>query len=159
MSDLKKLRLQKKLTQKEASDILGVSLRSYKEYENSENKINTLKYKSMITELEKHVVIDEEHGILTVDEIKSLCKEVFIEYNVKYCFLFGSYAKGTATPKSDVDLLISTDITGLKFYGLVERLREVLHKKIDLLDTRQLAGNMELIEEILKDGIKIYEHH
>ena len=157
MSDLKELRLSKNLTQKEASTILGVSLRSYKEYENSEKKVGTLKYKSMINELEKYITIDEEHGILTLDEIKEGCKNVFEEYDVKRCFLFGSYAKGKATPKSDVDLLISTDITGLKFYGLVERLREELCKKIDLLDTRQLVENKDLIEEILKDGIKIYE--
>jgi len=157
MSDLKELRLSKNLTQKEASAILGVSLRSYKEYENSEKKVGTLKYKSMINELEKYITIDEEHGILTLDEIKEGCKNVFEEYDVKRCFLFGSYAKGKATPKSDVDLLISTDITGLKFYGLVERLREELCKKIDLLDTRQLVENKDLIEEILKDGIKIYE--
>jgi hypothetical protein len=31
-----------------------------------------------------------------------------------------------------------------------------LHKKIDLLDVKQLAGNAELLNEVLKDGIKIY---
>lgn len=157
MSDLKKLRHQKGLTQSEASSILGVSLRSYKEYENNENKFGTLKYKSMVNELDKYISIDEEHGILSLEEIKKHCKNVFEEYDVKFCFLFGSYAKGKATEKSDVDLLISTDITGLKFYGLVERLREALHKKVDLLDIRQLVENKELIEEILKDGVKIYE--
>jgi hypothetical protein len=47
-----------------------------------------------------------------------------------FCYLFGSYAKGKAKPTSDVDFLISADVRGLEFYGLVE--------------------------EILKDGIKIY---
>ena len=107
MSTLKQLRLSKKLTQQEAATILGVSLRSYKEYENNEVKVGTLKYRSMVSELEKHVVLDEEHGILTLDEIKQGCKAVLDEYDVKYCILFGSYAKGKATEKSDVDLLIS----------------------------------------------------
>lgn len=157
MSSLKELRLSKKLTQQEACAILGVSLRSYKEYENNEKKVGTLKYRSMISELEKYVVLDEEHGILTLDEIKQGCKAVLDEYNVKYCILFGSYAKGTATEKSDVDLLISTDIVGLKFFGIAERLRETLHKKVDLLDLRQLADNQALIDEILKDGVRVYE--
>lgn len=74
MSTLKELRLSKKLTQQEASAILGVSLRSYKEYENNEGKVGTLKYRSMVNELKKHVVLDEEHGILTLDEIKDGCK-------------------------------------------------------------------------------------
>ena len=70
--------------------------------------------------------------------------------------MFGSYAKGKETPISDVDLLISANIKGLKFYGLVEELRTVLHKKVDVLDMNQLKENLELTEEILKDGVKIY---
>ena len=73
-----------------------------------------------------------------------------------YCYLFGSYAKGKATPVSDVDLLISTGLTGLKFYGLVEDIRTALHKKVDVLDVNQLNDNIKLINEILKDGVKIY---
>ena len=79
------------------------------------------------------------------------------EYDVKYCILFGSYAKGKATEKSDVDLLISTEIVGLRFFGIAERLRDALHKKVDLLDLRQLADNQALIDEILKDGVRVYE--
>ena len=157
MSTLKQLRLSKKLTQQDVATILGVSLRSYKDYENNESKAETFKYRSMVSELEKYVVLDEEHGILTLGEIKEGCKAVLNEYDVKYCILFGSYAKGKATEKSDVDLLISTEIVGLKFFGIAERLREALHKKVDLLDLRQLADNQALIDEILKDGVRVYE--
>ena len=79
-------------------------------------------------------------------------------YDVEYCYLFGSYARGTATELSDVDLIVSTSITGLKFYGLVERLRVNLNKKVDVLDINQLVNNKDLLNEILKDGIKIYEN-
>ena len=57
---------------------------------------------------------------------------------------------------SDIDLLIDSDITGLDFFGLVEELRQTLHKKIDLLRINQLENNQELLREIMKDGIKIY---
>ena len=157
MSTLKALRISKKLTQKQACELLGVSLRSYKEYENDEAKVNTLKYRSMVNELEKYTALDEEHGILTMDEIKRACRKVLDEYSVKYCILFGSYAKGTPTETSDVDLLISTDVTGLRFYGIAERLREALCKKVDLLDLRQLTENRDLLDEILKDGVRVYE--
>ena len=75
---------------------------------------------------------------------------------MKYAYLFGSYAKGRATGKSDVDILVSASVTGIEFFGLVEELRTELHKKVDVLDKNQLKGNLELTEEILKDGIKIY---
>lgn len=156
MSYLKELRISKNMTQAQASAVMGISLRSYKEYENNEKKSNTMKYKYMVEFLESFMPTDEEHGVLTFDEIKNGCKEVLDEYDVSYCILFGSYAKGSADGKSDVDLLISTEARGLKFYGIAERLRIKLRKKIDLLDIGQLSGNPDLINEILKDGIRIY---
>ena len=41
-------------------------------------------------------------------------------------------------------------------FSVVEELREALHKKVDALDLKQLDHNMDLLHEILKDGIKIY---
>jgi predicted nucleotidyltransferase len=75
---------------------------------------------------------------------------------VKFCYLFGSYAKGKATGKSDVDLLVSTDIGGLAFFELTEALRQKLNKKVDVLHIDQLKNNFELLQEILRDGVKIY---
>lgn len=61
-----------------------------------------------------------------------------------------------ATEISDVDLLVMVEISGIRFYGMVEELRQSLHKKVEVLDIDQLKGNIELTNEILKDGIKIY---
>ncbi len=126
------------MTQAECARYLGISPRSYQIYEADEAKCPRIKYESIIRMLEEYGKTDEEHGILTLEKIKTVCAEVFSEYNVGYCYLFGSYAKGIATEKSDVDLLISTDATGLEFFGLIELLREKLKKKVDLLNSQQL---------------------
>ena len=78
------------------------------------------------------------------------------KYDVDYCFLFGSYAKGKAKENSDVDLLMSTNVKGMYFFGLVEDLRESLNNKVDVLNLAQLNNNLVLVSEILKNGIKIY---
>ena len=156
MGELKELRIEKALTQQEAAELVGISLRSYKSYENDEEKRDTLKYRYIMEQLSKVNFIDEEHGVLTIETIKRDCSKVFAQYDVNFCYLFGSYAKGKETPVSDVDLLISTDVQGLKFYGMVEELRMNLRKRVEVLDMNQLKGNMELTKEILKDGIKIY---
>ena len=101
-------------------------------------------------------MVDEEHGVLTIGKIKEICKKVFKDYQVEFCYLFGSYAKNKATEKSDVDLLVSMPVDGIKFFELVEVLREQLRKKVDLLDLSQLEGNPTLVHEILNDGVKIY---
>ncbi len=156
MTELKARRLESNLTQREAAARTGVSLRSYVSYENDEDKAGTLKYRYLLAEMSRFSLLDEEHGILTIEKIREACGEVLKDYSVEYCYLFGSYAKGNASESSDIDLLISTEVTGLRFYELTEKLREKLHKKIDLLDLKQLAGNEELLHEVLKDGIRIY---
>ena len=153
---LRELRLSKGLTQKQAAELCSVSLRSYITFENDKAKINTIKYKYIVSVLEQYGIIDETHGILTVDEIRSALEGAFEGYNVSYCYLFGSYSKGTATESSDVDLLISADVTGMKFFGLVEKVRNSHRKKVDVLDPGQLKDNPDLLNEILKDGVKIY---
>ncbi len=156
MSAIKKLRTEKKLTQQQVAEMLGISIRSYKSYENDEDKIGTIKYNYILDRLNAINPIDEEHGILDLDYIREKCRSVLEEYPVHYCVLFGSYAKGKAVGTSDVDLLISSDVKGLTFFGMVEKLRTELHKKVDVLSLEQLKDNLDLTDEILKDGIRIY---
>ena len=156
MTELKSIRVKKNLTQQEVSKRIGISLRSYIMYENDENKVNTPKYRFLLQELKNINPLDETHGILSLDDIRDICFEIFSSYNVDFCYLFGSYAKGNASEESDVDLLVSSDVSGLRFYELTEHLREGLHKKVDLIDIKQLLNNEALLKEIFKSGIKIY---
>ena len=153
---LKELRRQKKLTQAECAKYLGIPLRTYQNYETDAAKADSMKYSFMMQKLQEYGYIDETHGLLTVDQIKEICTEIFADYAVDYCYLFGSYAKGKATDTSDIDLLVSTSTTGMRFYDLVEALREGLRKQVDVLNYEQLKDNPDLVNEILKDGIKIY---
>lgn len=153
---LKELRSSKSLTQKAAAALCGIPLRTYVRYENNPDAEGSLKYQYLFQEISQYGFVDENHGVLSKDDIVRSCNLVFQTYPVEYCYLFGSYAKGLASETSDVDLLLCTNITGIKFYGLVERLRETLKKNVDVLEVRQLTNNPELINEILRDGVKIY---
>ena len=153
---LKELRRSKKITQAKCAEYLGIPLRTYQTYENDSSKVGTMKYDFMMQKLVEYRIIDETHGILSTEQIKNICGTVFDFADVEYCYLFGSYAKGNATASSDIDLLVSTPVTGMKFYDLTEALRESLQKKVDVLSKEQLNNNPVLMNEILKDGIKIY---
>jgi predicted nucleotidyltransferase len=152
---LKQARERLNMTQVEAAQYLGVSRRSYQTYENEPAYQNALKYKYLLNQIIE-LLENENKRILSLEEIKQGCEKVFSNYDVAFCYLFGSYAKGKAREDSDIDLLISTKLSGLEFFGLVEELRETLHKKVDVLDMKQLENNQELLYEILQDGIKIY---
>ena len=147
------------LSQMEASTSLGIPLRTYVRYEKDNEYGNTLKRKAMVEALNEKFEVTETKGLLTLEEIKNKVQKLFDEKysgQINFCFLFGSYAKGYATEKSDIDICVSTSLTGFKFIGISEAVRGVLHKHVDLVQFENLDGNLELINEILKDGIKIY---
>lgn len=154
--NLKELRCQGNITQREASEITGIPLRTYLRYENDDSKSDSLKYMYAMERLAEYAKTDEEHGILTIDDIRGKLEPILKNHGVEYCILFGSYAKNLATERSDVDLLIRTNLTGLSFYGLVEEIQQSLHKKTDLLRIEDIVQNTELVSEILKYGVKIY---
>lgn len=153
---LKDERLRNNLTQQQAAELMGISLRSYKAYENELAKRDSFKYTYMLDKLKALNPLDEEHGVLPVEDIKARCAEIFDKYQINYCYLFGSYAKGTAQETSDIDLLIASEVSGLKFFSLIEELRVALSKRVDALDINQLKDNFVLTQEILESGIKIY---
>ena len=74
--------------------MLGVSLRSYSAYENDASKVGTLKYQYMADLLDRYVALDEEHGILTVEEIRAACRTVFAGYPVKYAICSAPMQRG-----------------------------------------------------------------
>ncbi len=164
MVTLKQIRTMKKVTQEEAAKYLKISRRTYQTYEALEKleklekieKLENDKYQYYCDKLSNLNKIDEDHGVLTIEEIRDGVNSIFENYNIYFCYLFGSYAKNEAYGKSDIDLLIDTDVTGLDFYGLIEDLRSTLNKRIDLLNINQIVNNEDLLREIMKTGVKIY---
>ena len=56
------------------------------------------------------------------------------EYGVKRIGVFGSYAKGSATEKSDIDLIVEFDRPiGFRFVEFVEFLEELFGRPVDVL--------------------------
>ncbi len=156
-SELRNLRKQKGLTQSQCASVLNMPLRTYQYYESiNHGAKKTYRLDDIIETLKKYKYVDEEHGLLDIETIKKECREVFKNYNVKDCYLFGSYAKGYATEKSDVDLYVDIDLKGIRLLAFIEEIREKLGKQIDLLTRDSVEANPQLGNEILLDGVKIY---
>lgn len=105
--------------------------------------------------------------IYTVQEIQSRVMPVTKKYGIKAVFLFGSYAKGTATEDSDIDLLIDTSGTALRSLlslgALYNDLEAVLEKKIDLITIRSLEQRTQMPSEaafreaVMKERVRLYD--
>ena len=147
------------ISQATAASTVGMPLRTYVRYENDENYGNGLKRQSIVAALNDAYKITETKGLYTIEQIKTKIATVINDKykgTVEFCYLFGSYAKGYAKESSDVDLCVSTSLSGLKYVGLAESLRIALNKKVDLIRLSDLSNNVGLVNEIMKDGIKIY---
>ena len=157
MNELRRKRKELELTQLQAANACGVSLRTYQTYEETEN-LNTT-YNELIRQLNEMGVLDGSNYIVSVKHIKLTCRKLFKEKypEIKCAYLYGSYARGEATGKSDIDILIVLDKPmGLRFFGIASDLEEELHKEVDIQSYEQLIDNVSMLKDILVEGIKIY---
>jgi uncharacterized protein len=72
-------------------------------------------------------------------------KSYFAGQPVKTAFLFGSYSRGSADEKSDVDILVELDHTkpiGLHFIQMGLDLEEMLQRRVDLVTTKGLSPHL-----------------
>lgn len=95
--------------------------------------------------------------IYTVEQLKKMLVPVFKVYGVKRAVLFGSYGKGQARSNSDIDLLVDSKLRGLSFVGLMEDVRSIVNKDVDMFDVSHVEENSEIDDEIKKTGVVLYE--
>jgi len=53
--------------------------------------------------------------VYTIEQLKTMLIPVFRLHGVKRAVLFGSYGKGLAGSKSDIDLLVDSSLRGVAF--------------------------------------------
>ncbi len=89
----------------------------------------------------REVLTEKEEILETLREELPYLNE---KYGVERMAIFGSFAKGDQTQKSDVDILVHLGRPlGLDFIGLANYLEEVLDKKKDLTTFKHLKRSME----------------
>ena len=94
--------------------------------------------------------------IYTQLQIKEILAPVFRSHNVKRAVLCGSYAKGNAKKKSDIDIMVDSGLRGLAFFGLLEDVVTSLDKSVDLLDKSEIIPDSKVDNEIRESGVVIY---
>ena len=99
--------------------------------------------------------------IYTIDDIKRIVAPVAIRHGVDRVYLFGSYARGAATPHSDIDLCVDAEaLRGLfALSGLRADLADALNKELDLITVNSLkySNDAQFLENLRKDQVLIYE--
>jgi len=91
--------------------------------------------------------------------ISNSLQSFFPAYPIEKAWLFGSYARGEETDKSDIDILVKFDkkaeISLFDYVRIMDKMEKLLHKKIDLVSE---GGIMSFAKEYIdNDKILIYE--
>ena len=93
----------------------------------------------------------------TISDIRTELSPVFDQYGISRAVLFGSVAKGLATEKSDLDLLVDSRLRGLKFVGFMDAVRRAVGMPVDILDVTHIEKGSKIDREITSTGVTIYE--
>jgi uncharacterized protein len=89
---------------------------------------------------------------------KQLLQQFFTGKPIKKAYVFGSYARNEATPKSDIDILVELDHAkpiGMQFFVFQNELEDLFSKKIDLVTSEGLSKYVK--PTVDKEKILIYE--
>ena len=96
-----------------------------------------------------------EGSVITLENITALVKPLTKKYHVKEIYLFGSYARGEADENSDLDFLVFGG-EGFKLTSILalgEELREVLKKKVDIFEIREVNQDSEFYRTIMREKV------
>ena len=103
--------------------------------------------------------------MLTLEQIKKEVVDVARANRAHRAILFDSYARGTATNRSDVDLIFIEDTTEpfLKwldryFYPLSDRFGGGVETLVYTPDELDRISHRPFIQQALREGIVLYEH-
>ena len=85
-----------------------------------------------------------------INNIQTACKQ----NDIKFAAIFGSIARGTANPESDIDILVKFSVrkTLLDLVRIERELSEVLERKVDLVTENSLSP---YIRDRIKDDLLV----
>ena len=96
-----------------------------------------------------------ETKIYTLDELTGMLRPIIDRHNVEKAVVFGSYASGTATPESDLDVLVygGEGFRCRSVFAIAEELHEASGKRVDVYERSELLDGSPLLDAIDKEGV------
>jgi predicted nucleotidyltransferase len=92
-------------------------------------------------------------------DIVNKLQSFFPAYPIEKAWIFGSYARGEETRKSDIDIMVKFDedagVSLFDFIRIMNKLQDTLHKKVDLVTEGGIKKFAK--ESIEHDKVLIYE--
>ena len=97
------------------------------------------------------------NGVCSRDEIAANVRRLLKEYHASHAILFGSYARGEAEPRSDIDLLIvgGDEFEPTDTFCIADDLYRTLEKNVDVYELREVNRGTDFYNAIFSEGVRI----
>lgn len=94
--------------------------------------------------------------ILQIADIRSMVLPLLEKYGMSNARLFGSYARGTATKNSDIDLLLegAPGFRPINVFGVAEDLHRASGKQVDVFEVSELKDG-PFKEAVLSEALAL----
>ncbi|MBQ9442354.1 MAG: nucleotidyltransferase domain-containing protein [Selenomonadaceae bacterium] len=95
--------------------------------------------------------------MLTLEEIREKVIPIAKKYKVEKISLFGSYARGEANKKSDLDFLVfgGKNFKPTLIFSLAEDLREIFNKEVDVFEISELKQDSDFFKKIMQEKVLV----
>ncbi len=96
-------------------------------------------------------------NVLTIREIEETVKPIAARYGVEAVYLFGSYARGDATAKSDLDFLVlgGSGFKRTRIFALAEDLRAAFGREVDVFEICEVNRGSDFYNNIMKERLLV----
>ena len=94
--------------------------------------------------------------VYSIEELTAIVKDIVADYPDKRVILIGSYAKNTATDKSDVDLVLDGDDLSEAYWDVLFALEDRLKISVDVMTMRGINSSV-IKDSMLEGSITLYE--
>ena len=109
--------------------------------------------------INKHcIILNELRSLFLKTDYLGTYLQKHLEKKVTYCFIYGSFAKGTETTASDVDLFIISEIKEDELLTIIQPIEKITKREINYVlwnnkTFKERAKHHHLLQTIKKDNI------
>ncbi len=99
----------------------------------------------------------KEEVVYTVEELSQAIVPIVKKHNADRAVLFGSYARGAANDRSDLDVLVygGESFKPRAIFAIAEEIYEALGKNVDVYERHEIVDGSPLLEAIEREGVAL----
>jgi len=98
-------------------------------------------------------------GLVTLNDVIEIIAPIVESGPIRRVIAFGSYARGSATQNSDIDLVIDSagELNGMNFFIYADKLAKALPLKADIFELIEIKKPSSMYSRIMEEGVVIYD--